>query len=320
MRNFRKTRKRGGFNYTDNIYNCGVNITKKGEIKKVPVEKCAKNFADENDFLIVKTADDGNCFYDTLSKYGSRTGNPKTNKTHMELRQEIVGSILKPEKLNEIAPFLVEDRTVSPEKNAIEVNPVEELKKFLKEYEWAGWMGDVIPQIAAEVLGVNITIYDVIDNMNDVILNMNDVIPNMNDVIPNRIIPNKIVRIEFSGGRNINTTIFMLRTNGNHFRLLWPKDAPVLPRGRKIKANALVNLTAKVNRVALANRPAEGGPGRAPSRAPSPKRPARKTKKNIEAEEAMALQAALEASLENQLKASKNKLPNSFYNTFESTF
>ena len=66
MRNLRKTRKRGGLRYTANIYTCGNKLVR-GKPGKVPVSECIRNFASANNFMIVETADDGNCFYDTLS-------------------------------------------------------------------------------------------------------------------------------------------------------------------------------------------------------------------------------------------------------------
>ncbi len=220
MRNLRKTRKRGGFNYIENFYECGTKITARGTIKKVTKIQCYKNFAKEYNFTIVETADDGNCFYDTLSKYGARTNISKLKKSHMELRKEIIGSLIDPEKLEKYSPFFVENKIISPENEAIEVNVVNELTKFLKPYQWAGWMGDIIPQIAAELLQINIEVYDVLDTNNN-----------------NDDTPNSISKIIFAGGGNGLPTVSMLRTNGNHFRLLWPKDIKIVSKRKPTAAN-----------------------------------------------------------------------------------
>ena len=188
MRNLRKTRKRGGFQYEPNFYVCEMDV---------PVTDCITNFAAANNFIVVTTADDGNCFYDTLSKYGAYSGNVRLNKPHMALRREIINTMI----LNQAAyaPYFVEDKTVSPEGKAIEVNVGKELRKFLRSKQWAGWMGDVIPQVAADILGVNIVIYD---------------------VLPSNAI-DRITIHPVAGAAA--TTVNMLRTNGSHFRLLWPR-------------------------------------------------------------------------------------------------
>lgn len=204
MRNLRKTRKRGGFQYEPNFYVCEMDV---------PVTDCITNFAAANNFMVVKTADDGNCFYDTLSKYGAYSGNVRLNKPHMDLRREIINTMI----LNQAAyaPYFVEDETVSPEGNAIEVNVGKELRKFLRSKQWAGWMGDVIPQVAADILGVNIVIYD---------------------VLPSNAI-NRITIHPVAGAAA--TTVNMLRTNGSHFELLWPGPAVAPASARRVTARKL---------------------------------------------------------------------------------
>ena len=119
----------------------------------------------------------------------------------------------------EYAPYFVKDETVSPEGNAIEVNVDKELHKFLRSGQWVGWMGDVIPQVAADILGVNIVIYD---------------------VRPSNVI-DRITIHPVAGAAA--TTVNMLRTNGSHFRLLWPAAAAVIPASAP-------SVTAKKPRVA----------------------------------------------------------------------
>ena len=205
MKNFRKTRKRGGFQYTPNVYECGTK-TVRGVVTKVPVSECIRDFAAANNFTIVATADDGNCFYDTLSKYGARTRNPRLNKTHMELRREIIGNMIAHQA--DYAPYFVADQTVSPEGNVIAVDVAGELRRFLQSRQWVGWMGDIVPQVASNILGVNIIIYDLLVNEPS----------------------NSIDRIEIHPiAGPAGTTVNMLRTGGSHFRLLWPRGAAAGP-------------------------------------------------------------------------------------------
>ena len=99
MRNLRKTRKKGGFEYISNIYTCGTKLVR-GKPVKVETTECIKKFTELNNFMLVEVADDGNCFYDTLSKYGKRTGNPILNRSNMELRTQIINTMI--ENRNEV--------------------------------------------------------------------------------------------------------------------------------------------------------------------------------------------------------------------------
>jgi hypothetical protein len=228
MRNLRRTRKRGGFEYTPNIYNCGTK-TVKGKQVKIQTTDCIKNFLELNDFILIEVADDGNCFYDTLSKYGSRSGNPVLNKPHMELRKKIINTMI--DNRNDYRPFFAADIINNNDNdndndNDKSLNIEGELRRFLESGQWAGWLGDIVPQIAANILGVNIVIYDLLINEPT----------------------NQIDRIIFSGGANgVVTTVNMLRTNGSHFRLLWPKDAPILPKAARHKPKLAPNKTIKAN-------------------------------------------------------------------------
>ena len=61
--------------------------------------------------------------------------------------------------------------------------------------------------------------------------------------------------------RNSIPTVNMLRTNGSHFRLLWPKNAPLLPRGKKTttsvkKRNIVENTVSKLKTLKISNKKA----------------------------------------------------------------
>lgn len=203
MRNYRKTRKtrkHGGLRFEVNVFKCKTNTTNKKKISVYEiVEKCAQEFALAHNFDIINTADDGNCFYDSLSKYGKLTGNSSTNKTHLQLRKEIVGDMIK--NMDEYSVYFIPD---DPSANIPTNDEIKnDLKKYLKSRQWDGALGDIFPQVAAKVLNKNIRIFDV---QNDGSVNM----------------------IEMGTGPEgtINTAlpvIILIRTNGNHFRLLMPK-------------------------------------------------------------------------------------------------
>lgn len=203
MRNFRKTRKQGGFEFSK-VFDCP--ILKSG--KKSAISTCATQFIDANDLLIVKTADDGNCFYDTLSKFGQRTGMNTLNKSHLELRKVVVESLLH--NIDEIAPYFVSNNG-----NEMTMYEIEDEIKYLgKPNKWNSNGGDIVIQYASQVFNITINIYDIKDE-------------GLRDVI-NRLI--------FIPPTISNAEINMLRTNDNHYQLLWPKTGPmaaVLPRGKK---------------------------------------------------------------------------------------
>jgi hypothetical protein len=350
MRNYRKNRKHGGIQFVDNIFTCSpvkgrVSVTTK-------VERCAKEFADSQGLQIIETADDGNCFYDSLSKYGSRTGNPATNKSHLVLRREIVGAMIRDQA--EYAPFFVpnDPNAAVPSNDDIR----EQLKSYLRPYQWSGPLGDIFPQVAAKVLNINITIYDVRNNGTVSMIAMG----NGPGGIPNPALP----------------VVSLLRTNGNHFRLLVPKVEPKNVVGNVANKLAKATLNNKsrarsrsrsrsaprkkspspkpvaANRVgyslrsrATNKKPAVGGPGRSPSPVEAAKRITRRKPKvaplvkNSNAEvvpvETVVKKAPasrrkpkvayennnyakqLQAAIAESLKESKKPLGNNFFNALQ---
>ena len=73
------------------IYTCPEKMGKKGtKLKKQDYSDCEESFADAFGFKIIETADDGNCFFDSLSKYGKKMKFEPLNKHMQTLREEIV--------------------------------------------------------------------------------------------------------------------------------------------------------------------------------------------------------------------------------------
>lgn len=206
MRNYRKTRKTGGIQFVDNVFMCPPSPP--GTPAYTAANNCAQEFATAQGFQIVDTADDGNCFYDSLSKYGQRTGNPATDQPHMAIRRAIVGHMIANQAL--YAPYLIPDDTRAPVPTAAQITS--RLRQYLKSRAWAGGLGDVFPQVAAEVLNLNITIYDVQDDGSVRMIAMGT----GPEGGPNPALP----------------TVNLVRTNGNHFRLLWPAVAAPPPPAR----------------------------------------------------------------------------------------
>jgi hypothetical protein len=302
MRNFRKTRKRGGVQYVPDIFVC---------TEKEDTQKCAERFAASLGLQIIETADDGNCFYDSLSKYGAITKDAATNKTHLVLRREVVTFMIN--HRDEFAAALIPDDPKAPVPTNAQI--LARLRHYLSPYTWAGGLGDVFPQVAARVLNINITIYDIAAGRINMIA-----MGNAPEGEPDPARP----------------VVQLLRTNGNHFRLLMPLGtnlsaiappaavpkaaAAALPTGRRVtakKPNMIANtaaalaaakLTNKENstspkpaaptgRYALRSRttnkkPAVGGPGKSPSPPPTTGRRKPKVAPSSENRElALALEA-----------------------------
>jgi hypothetical protein len=200
MRNFRKTRKQGGQQFVADVYACA----------DPDADMCANEFAGNRGWNVVPTADNGNCFYDSLAKYYQRTKNAdKAKHSNRELRKTIINAIIT--RRAEYAHVFVSEDPNGPVMTNAEI--LKELQAYLKPYQWAGPLGDIVPSVASQILNINITIYDVRD---DGRVNMIAMGTGPNG-IPNPGLP----------------TINLIRTNGNHFQLLWP-NAPA-PARRKAK-------------------------------------------------------------------------------------
>ena len=222
MRNLRKTRKRGGFEFSK-VYDCP--LLKSG--KKASKTTCIKEFTAANDFLVVRTLDDGNCFYDTLSKFGKRTGFPALNKSHLVLRRELVDALL--DNISEVAPYFVSNNNSNNVLTEDEIR--DQITELGRPNRWNSNGGDIVIQYAAHVFNVTINIYDV------------------KDAFPRDVI-NRLVFHPLVGG--VGTEVNMLRTNDSHYQLLWPGSGPVgavLPHGKKtatsIKRKLSLNTTKK---------------------------------------------------------------------------
>jgi hypothetical protein len=213
MRNFRKTRKRGGVEFVK-VYDCGF-TAKKGQ-PKAP-STCITEFTKANNFLVVETKWDGNCFYESLSKFGERTGVPVLNRPHLALRNKLVDTLL--ENIHEVAPYVVNEEGNSVSEEEI----LDELETLRKPNVWNSNVGDIVIQYAAKAFGVNIIIYDVKEQFPQNIIN----------------------QLTFKAPQQTSTTVDVLRVKDVHYKLLWPKDAGVLPKGKKIAVAKTVNKSRK---------------------------------------------------------------------------
>jgi hypothetical protein len=339
MRNFRKTRKRGGVSVST-ILEC-IDPYK-------TMVKCEAEFLRLNNFMRIKIPGDGNCFYHALSKYYSLSNPPGSRPpTHSQLRKRIID--VMENNINEASVGLVINMSNIP--NSIKANNKEAIKmaKYLEVLDnlredgvWNSDNADIVSQFTARALNIKLNIFDKKSPQAAKKIFMSKTASGTKIYKDLPAEPAKIICYTFEPiGYVGSETINLLRVNNSHYELLYPKDAPVAPKGKKIvRTNTVKNLTTKVGKMTLANR-LNIKPIRIPVRPHSPtplvesniptgryilrsrttKKPVqyiqpvrkiqRKTRENIEAEE---LQATIAASLQNSHKP----LSNNFYNMLAS--
>jgi hypothetical protein len=141
MRNFRRTRKRGG---AEVVFTC-----KKGRTSDLV---CVQDFAAEFNFRFENVPSDGDCFFHTLERYYSHTGNTGANKGHQELRATIVNHILV--NWDEYSAFGI-DQT--------------DILDLTEEGSWNNNAGDLVVPAASRALNIKINLYDLKPNPKRVI-------------------------------------------------------------------------------------------------------------------------------------------------------
>ena len=163
------------------IYTCPEKMSKKGtKLKKQDYSDCEESFADAFGFKIIETADDGNCFFDSLSKYGKKMKFEPLNKHMQTLREETVDYL---HTVPELSIVYTED-------------DIEELRQ---SRVYACDAGDLPPQFANRAFGMNLHIYTF---NHDEDLNMN-----------------YITLVKNKGTIYNDVTVHVLHI-GNHFKLL----------------------------------------------------------------------------------------------------
>ena len=119
-------------------------------------ESCAVEFAEHHGFEIIETRDDGNCFFDTLSKAGDLYNVPTLSFTHQNLRAQLVEYMMN--HVDEIAPFF----SANNGNNSNNSNdPVTRILQLGEDGNWDNNDGDMVSQVAADAFKININIYDV---------------------------------------------------------------------------------------------------------------------------------------------------------------
>lgn len=147
---------------------------------------CSEVLAKELDMRIIKTSEDGNCFFDTLATYGWAYQLQSLARSPYELRQIMVDYIF-----NHLEDY---HESIIVENGEDLFSTIEWLRE---DGNYAEDMGDLVSQIAADTFKVNIYIYNVE--------------------------PPTIRRLRANQRPYPGDPIHMLRV-GEHYKLLLPQD------------------------------------------------------------------------------------------------
>lgn len=172
---------------------------------------CAREFSLANQFTIISTIDDGNCFFDTLSKAGAHHHIASLQFNHIELRAQLVQYML--EHLDELLPFFISNN------NNNDRSPEERIIALGEDGEWDNDDGDAISQIAGDAFRININLFDIKE-----------------DVIKRKrtYVVNKMVFANYPG----SPTIDILRIDDGHYEFLQPAVAAAAPAAAAAQGNS----------------------------------------------------------------------------------
>lgn len=127
--------------------------------KSKEYDTCAKEFAKSSKFVIIPTIDDGNCFFDTLSKAASHYHVPRLAHTHQELRAQLVKYML--DNMDDVISFFVMNDSNSNSNENDFKTPEERIISLGEDGVWDNKDGDTVSQIASQAFNININLYDV---------------------------------------------------------------------------------------------------------------------------------------------------------------
>ena len=209
---------------------------------------CAREFSLANQFTIISTIDDGNCFFDTLSKAGAHHHIASLQFNHTELRAQLVQYML--EHLDELLPFFISNN------NNNDRSPEERIIALGEDGEWDNDDGDAISQIAGDAFRININLFDIKE-----------------DVVKRKrtYVVNKMVFANYPG----SPTIDILRIDDGHYEFLQPAVAAAAPAAAAAQGNS----PKTKKRSKTPSPPKNKSPNKTKKRSPSPKKNSPNTKK-----------------------------------------
>jgi hypothetical protein len=186
---------------TEFIWRCPLTKAR----KKSAHSTCAKEFAKQNDFQLIETSDDGNCFFYTLTKFGKRANfepfmlSRNEHENSLMLRQQVIDYIES--NIHIYEGFLYNNNNLGT------VN--EQVAELREDGAWASEAGDLVPIAGANTFNVNINMYNILDR------------DSYDEV--------RLVQILSQEPSNIYVSI--MRVRQGHFQLLWPRSGVFRSKG-----------------------------------------------------------------------------------------
>lgn len=166
-------------------------------------EACLDHKIQELNFIRLESPDDGNCFFYSLETYFKLMEAPLATKDNMELRSMIVDYLLA--HANKYLPFVMKEYSAKTKPEKAEALKLAYVKKGIEKLRKANVydteFGDVVPQEAPNAFNIKLIIHDW-------------------SWSEKRFRP--VEAVPESGGSPLYT-VNVLRINGNHFDLLFPK-------------------------------------------------------------------------------------------------
>lgn len=178
-------------------------LTKAG--KKSAHSTCAKEFAKQNNFQLIETSDDGNCFFYTLTKFGKRANfepfllSRNEHENSLMLRNQVVDYIESNIHLYE--NFLYNNNNLGT------VN--EQVAELREDGAWASEAGDLVPIAGANTFNVNINMYNILD----------------------RDLYDEVRLVQILSQEPSDIYVSIVRVRQGHFQLLWPRSGIFRSRG-----------------------------------------------------------------------------------------
>jgi hypothetical protein len=219
--------------------------------KKDKYAACAEEFSEAHQFTIIPTLDDGNCFFDTLSKAGTYHHIASLQFTHSELRAQLVQYMLT--YLDKLLPFFISNN------NNNDRSPEERILALGEDGEWDNDDGDAISQIAGDAFLININLFDIKE-----------------DIVKRKrtYVVNKMIFANYPGF----PTIDILRINDGHYEFLEPIGAAAAAPAAAAEESPK-RKSPNTKKRSKTPSPKKNSPN-TKKKSPSPKKNSPKTKKN----------------------------------------
>ena len=192
-------------NNSEIVWACPLTKTGKKSKAKDAHAKCAQQFANERKFELIHTADNGDCFFNTLTKFAILTDNRellRSNNTHYDAKYDMEGHpndmILRKDLVNHIEDNLQDYIFYINNSNA---SVESQLHSLRKSGVWDTSIGDLVVPIGANALRININLYNIEENKEG------------KDII-------KLTKYKSQDPSDVYVNI--IRVNDGHFELLLP--------------------------------------------------------------------------------------------------